>query len=289
MRAIRLLSLLCAMSIGVASLYARQKDVETDVDITQFQCDTVEISSRSMNREIKNLIILPAQYFEEELNKERFPVVYLLNGYSGNYLSWKIVCPEIEQLATDLEVIFVCPDGQNCWYWDIDDTSKSLKMETYTTQELITYIDNHYRTIASPEMRAITGMSMGGHGALWLAMRHPHVFTTCGSMSGVVDITESTQKQEITNLIGSDVKDWYSHSVVSLLPTLKSKQLNIIIDCGNQDPFYKSNYSLHQLLLQAGIEHDYIQREGAHTRAYWNNAIDYQLLYFSKIFEKYKK
>ena len=66
------------------------------------------------------------------------------------------------------------------------------------------------------------------------------------------------------------------------------KDYNIYIDCGTEDFFYKVNLDLHNRLLDKKIPHVYIARPGKHDGAYWNNAIDYQLLYFSKILRPIK-
>ena len=62
--------------------------------------------------------------------------------------------------------------------------------------------------------------------------------------------------------------------------------LSIIIDCGKDDFFYQVNENLHNEMLQKNIIHDYIVRPGGHTQQYWNNAIDYQMQFFSKFFNK---
>ena len=114
-------------------------------------------------------------------------MLYLLHGYSGRYDSWVSLKPTLPQDATRLGMIVVCPDGQNSWYWDSPIDPK-FQFETYVSKELVQYIDQNYKTITSPKGRAITGLSMGGHGGLWLGINHPDVFGACGSMSGGVDI-----------------------------------------------------------------------------------------------------
>lgn len=84
-------------------------------------------------------------------------------------------------------MIIVCPDGRNSWYWD-SPVDPSMQMESFFTDCLIPTVDSLYRTMPARGGRAITGLSMGGHGALWLAWRHPDLFGAAGSMSGGVDI-----------------------------------------------------------------------------------------------------
>ena len=138
-------------------------------------------------------------------------------------------------------------------------------------------------------MRAITGLSMGGHGALWLAFRHPDVFASAGSMSGGVDIVPFPGKWNLDNLLGKQdehLDNWKAHSVINLVPSLSNGKLNIIFDCGYDDFFFEVNNRLHEALLQQGIGHDFIVRPGNHSWKYWTNSIDYQMLFFAKCFER---
>lgn len=271
-------------------VYAQKQNLDTNAaveEITITQGDTVEVFSQKMKRNILNTIIVPAQYFDDELQEEQYPVVYLLNGYSGDHTSWPIIKPNIDDIASEMGVIIVCPDGQDSWYWD-SPTDKNMQFETYITEELVPYVDNHYRTIPHRNMRAITGLSMGGHGALWLGIRHPDIFGAAGSTSGGVSIIPFKDKWKMKLRIGdyeTNKEVWENHSVMSLVPSIKNKMIKLIMDCGSSDFFFGVNNDLHNALLEKGIEHDYIVRPGGHTKEYWNNSIDYQLLFFQKAFE----
>lgn len=246
--------------------------------------DTVYIHSSSMNKDIPNLVILPAGYRQHtDLN---YPVVYLLHGHGNRFSSWiERIRPDLDQLASHLDIIIVCPDGANSWYWD-SPVNPAYRYETYVSQELINHIDSHYRTIKSREGRAITGYSMGGHGGLWLGFRHPDLFGACGSMSGGVDIRPFPDNWDMKKALGSYAQNpqrWDEHTVINQLPVNREHgPLAIIIDCGTEDFFYKVNEALHEKLLYYRIPHDYITRPGGHTQPYWNNAIEYQLLFFKK-------
>lgn len=247
--------------------------------------DTVEVYSAKMQKSIKNVVILPDGYD----NSKKYPVVYLLHGHGGRYDGWiKKTKKTLPQDASKLGVIIVCPDGENSWYWDSPINPKS-QFETYVSKELVAHIDKNYSTINSSEGRAITGFSMGGHGGLWLGINHPDVFGACGSMSGGVDIRPYPQKWHMKDHLGAykDNKDrWEEHTIIGVLDKIEPNTIKIIIDCGHSDFFYQINENLHQEMLYRNIEHDYIVRPGAHTHDYWNNAVDYQLLFFSKFFNK---
>ena len=247
------------------------------------QVDTVSVRSTSMGTEIKNAVILPADY-EQYTN---YPVLYLLHGYGGNYAAWIQLKPNLPELATKYGMIIVCPDGKNSWYWDSPINPKS-RYETYVSQELVQYMDDHYKTRKAKTGRAVTGLSMGGHGGLWLGIRHQDVFGACGSMSGGVDIRPFPENWEMKNVLGdyySNREVWDNHTVMTQLYRIKPG-LAIIIDCGTGDFFYEVNEELHKELLYRKINHDYITRPGVHNGEYWSNSIEYQLLFFSNYFRK---
>lgn len=250
--------------------------------------DTIEVFSPKMGRNIKNVVILPAGY--EKINKnKKYPVLYLLHGYGGRYDTWATLTKKtLPQDASKSEMIVVCPDGQDSWYWD-SPVDPKFQFDTYVSSELVKHIDDNYRTIASPKGRAITGFSMGGHGGLWLGINHPDVFGACGSMSGGVDIRPFPNNWDMKKRLGNYKQNpeiWNKYTVINQLDKIEPNTLSIIIDCGKDDFFYQVNEELHKEMLYRNIPHDYIIRPGAHTHPYWNNALDYQMLFFSKFFDQ---
>ena len=251
-------------------------------DVAFLQTDTVEVPAQKMNRSIKVAVVVPHQY--RIYPDTKYPVVYLLHGAWGCYRDWPHKA-NLDSLADTYSTIIVCPDGQDSWYLD-SPIDPSFQFETFISYELVNYIDTHYRTYPRREMRAITGLSMGGHGALWNAFRHPDVFASCGSMSGGVDISKFPGRWHIADRLGdydNNQQRWIDHSVISLVPTLEPGQ-NIIIDIGYDDLFFEVNNNLHEALLQQGVEHDYTVRHGDHNWQFWVNSIDYHMMFFHKIF-----
>lgn len=249
--------------------------------------DTVNVYSISMNKEVEVVLILPEKMVNQ---KENCPVVYLLHGYGGDAKSWLNIKPKLPDLADKLDIALVCPDGENSWYWD-SPLDSSYCYETFISVELIKYVDQYYSTIADRKGRAITGLSMGGHGALWNAIRHRTIFGAVGSTSGGVDIRPFPTKWEMSKQLGDFVNNqqcWEEHTVINLVKTLQNKELAIILDCGESDFFIEVNKELHKWLLAYEIEHDFITRPGRHNGEYWSNSIDYQLLFFNKFFERNK-
>lgn len=247
--------------------------------------DTVAINSAAMHKAVKTVIIKPASY--DQANK-RFPVVYLLHGFGGNYSNWVNKVPHIQQLADELQLMIVCPDGAiGSWYFDspIDST---YKYETFVGTELNQFIDANYKTIANRKARAITGLSMGGHGGLFLGFRHANLFSACGSMSGALHVTVITKGYQVEQRLGDTAinkKYWNDWSVLNAIEQKPSDSLSIIIDCGTEDRVLPMSRAVHEKMLKLKIAHDYTERPGNHDWRYWNTAIDYQMLFFSKHFK----
>lgn len=243
--------------------------------------DTVLTHSDAMNKDIKAVVITPDNYSREE----KFPVLYLLHGYSGCYSDWIKKVPAVASLADQYDCIIVCPDGAFAsWYFD-SPVLKDFKYETYITGELVPWVDQHYSTIADRESRAITGLSMGGHGALYLAIRHQNLFGAVGSMSGCVDLIPFSKLFGISQVLGdykANPERWKENSVINMLDKIKPGALAIIFDCGYSDGFYPSNMAMHQQMVKMSIPHDFTVREGGHTWQYWSNSIVYQMLFFSR-------
>ncbi len=248
--------------------------------------DTVNVFSKSMSRNIKCVVVTPLKYPSGD---NQYPVVYLLHGARGNYSNWVTRVPDMQLLADEYEQIIVCPDGNTTsWYFD-SPVDSSSRFETHIAKELPGYIDAHYRTIPDREHRAISGLSMGGHGALFIAFRHAETFGSCGSMSGAFDVSIIPKSYGIEKVLGnvathsSYYKDW---SVLNLVDTAPKDSLQIIIDCGAQDFISYMSKALHEKMTKLKIMHDYIERPGRHDWQYWGKAVRYQLLFFKEYFKK---
>lgn len=246
------------------------------------QVDTLSVRSESMRKGIKTIVVVP------DVAKERAcPTVYLLHGFGGNYKTWLQIKPDLPRIADRMGFVFVCPDGAGSWYWD-SPRNPDVRYETFISTELVRFVDARYNTIKERSGRAITGLSMGGHGAMWNAIRHSEVFGAAGSTSGGLDIRPFPKSWEMYKQLGArdehpDV--WDTHTVINLVPGLENGRLALIVDCGYGDFFFDVNQKFHEALLERGIDHDFLVRPGEHNNTYWRNSIDYQLLFFQKYFE----
>ncbi len=248
--------------------------------------DTVWVESPSMKKKVEVVYVVPDKAAGQ--HPQACPVVYLLHGYAGNARTWLGIKPDLGKIADAKGMIFACPDGRNSWYWD-SPKHADMRYETFVSSELVAYTDAHYPTRADRSGRAVTGLSMGGHGALWNALRHKDVFGAAGSTSGGVDIRPFPKNWEMAVQLGDYELDkalWDAHTVVNQLDGLADGDLALIVDCGDRDLFIEVNQDLHRRLLERGVGHDFITRPGSHNGQYWNNSIDYQILFFEKFFSR---
>ncbi|MDN3666730.1 alpha/beta hydrolase [Algibacter miyuki] len=251
--------------------------------------DTLVVHSTVMNKDIKNVVITPDSY---KKNGPKLPVVYLLHGAGGDHKAWLSKAPNIEAYADLYNVIIVCPDGhKTSWYFD-SPIDSNMRYETYISKELVAGVDSNYNTVADKNHRAITGYSMGGHGALYLAFKHHDVWGVAASMSGGLDIRGFSHGWDLPKRLGVYAKEpenWEQNTVINMTHLLDGKNLKFMFDCGVDDFFYDANVRLHKKLLERRIPHDYIERPGAHTNQYWANSIIYQMVFFNDFFNSTKK
>ena len=263
--------------------------------VAQGRVDTIAVYSPSMKKTLKAAISFPSGY---EKGESRYPVVYLLHGGSGAFSDWHQKVTEkgiVNQLAEEHKVLIVTPGvGPASYYYD-SPLLDSVRYETYMIQELIPFIDKNYRTLAQKESRAITGLSMGGHGAITLAAKHPTLFIAAGSMSGVLNIDtdfwkvgedfRSLRKKgqiEMLGPINYQGPLFNPYTAVGLVDQLKSQKVSLIIDCGVDDFLIETNRQMHSLLMEKKVAHEYIERPGAHTWNYWTEALPVQFFFLSK-------
>lgn len=245
--------------------------------------DTISVYSPSNKKIIKAVVIKPAGYAKSSAT---FPVLYLLHGYGGNYSNWIKRVPALKEHASTFNIIIVCPDGENSWYIN-SPVEAGSNFEDFVGGELLKYVDSSYKTMPDRKHRAIAGLSMGGHGALMLGIRHKDLFGAAGSMSGALDLSGIINNYDVNKLVGDTASfPWRNYSVLHLADSISTKGLKMIFDCGVNDFLIQSSRDLHQKLNEQKVPHDYIERPGAHTWAYWGNAITYQLMYFRKFFDE---
>ncbi|ARK13390.1 alpha/beta hydrolase family protein [Fibrella sp. ES10-3-2-2] len=258
--------------------------------------DTLDVPSAAMKRMLRAAVALPESY---KKTKSNLPVLYLLHGGGGQFSDWLKQTPDkqlVQKLADQYNLIIVMTEGDRLSGYLDSPVQKDNLFETYLTNEVVDKIDNTYRTIRDRKGRVITGLSMGGHGSLYLAARHPDLYCAAGSMSGALDlnatnwrITPEFAKQiepGFTRILGpaNSTPDYYAaNSVVNMVPQLKASNLKLIIDCGVDDFLIEPNRELHRRLVYSKVDHDYTERPGAHTWDYWQNSLPYHVQFFHNV------
>ena len=267
---------------------------------SQGKTDTIAVYSKFMAKELKAAVTLPESHQKED---KSYPVLYLLHGGSGAFNDWhqKVTEPGlVQRMATEYKLIIVTPGvGPASYYYDSPEMD-SVKYESYLIEELIPQIDQNYPTLAQKESRAITGLSMGGHGAIILSAKHPHLFIAAGSMSGVMNIDTRMwkvpedfrtlrlkgQQEMLGENLNYEAPEFNPYTAVGLTDKMKENKLALIIDCGVDDFLIETNRQMHQLLLANETAHEYIERPGAHTWQYWTEALPVHLLFFDKYLKR---
>jgi enterochelin esterase-like enzyme len=265
----------------------------------------LKLSSAILGRDVHYAVYLPPDY---ALSTRRYPVVYLLHGYTDDESGW-IQFGEIN-LAADRAIaerevppmIIVMPDAGATFY--INDAAGKVRYEDMFIKELIPFIDKAYRTRADREFRGVAGLSMGGWGTLVYAFRHPDLFAAGAAFSAAVwsdeDILAMPQ-ESWDKLLGplfgaagqagqSRLTDHFRETspldLAASLPEDSLKKVRYYIDCGDDDFLIKGNCALHVLLSGRKIPHEFRVRDGGHAWTYWRTGIVEGLKFIGQSFHR---
>jgi S-formylglutathione hydrolase FrmB len=230
------------------------------------------IVSQALGGQTKPFIVyLPPSYYTPQGQNRRYPTLYLLHGSPGNFKDW-IMAGKADQSADSLiaqqkipELIMVLPDGNGRispseWGNSFD---QSQKMETFVTADLVSYIDQHFRTIAQPADRAIGGLSMGGFGAVNIAVHHPEVFGTAISLGGYYNAENSVW--------GNNAGYKRQNSPAQVLPNNRQAwKLHIFLGAATQDqPYYTDAIRFAHELDSLSIPYHLDIEKGYHSWRVW--------------------
>lgn len=274
------------------------------------------------------VVYLPAGYDADPAR--RWPVFYYLHGLGGDETNW-VDGGKLDAIAdaAGVAAIVVMPDGDNSFYVDslaTMDYDACLKDGTgllvptaprrktcvrtpaydgYITKDLISWVDATYRTIATREGRAIAGLSMGGFGALQLALRHPDLYAAAASHSGVDalmyagpfpyvagKVTLETEPKNwggglgpfgawVRAIFGPELARWRAHDPAALVATVEPGRPALYLDCGTEDEFALHNGAqyVHDLLRARGIEHAWYLGPGRHDFGFWSARLPHSLAF----------
>lgn len=212
----------------------------------------------------------------------KIPAVFLLHGAWSGPESWLdgVGRDKLATLAQANNVILIMPDGDPFgWYLD----GPEAPIESYIINELVPEV--LAKQPIDKDRMAISGLSMGGHGALTLTMKHPGLFKAVSSMSGVMDLsahgdnTPLNQSINIHKVLGdfaASGEAWLKNSVVGLTSEKPEalKGLPILLSVGLADNLtLGENQRYHQILETLRIPHEYAEDEGGHDWEYWSGQL----------------
>jgi S-formylglutathione hydrolase FrmB len=267
----------------------------------------------------KALVYLPPSY---DHSTRRYPVAYYLHGLSGNETNW-VKAGHLDATADSLiargmaELVIVMPDGDDSWWMTaslLPDFAGCVRRlpayagradsycvpwphyDDYVAYDVLRFIDGKYRTLADRAHRGLAGLSMGGYGAIALALQYPKLFAAAASHSGVVwplewapdgvtarpaGTPDSTWRRirlgeigkSMWATFGRDTIAWYSHDPVHLLARARARHDPLPAmkaDCGTGDPFLAGNRAFRDALAARGVRLEYAEYPGAHDWRYWS-------------------
>lgn len=237
----------------------------------------IRSTTLQMNTSIS--VVLP-----EKNDAAPMKVIYLLHGLSDNADAW----PDNTMLsiyADEYNVAFICPEVQRSFYSDMD---FGLNYFTYIADELPALMSRYFNISTKREDTAIMGLSMGGFGALRVALQRPERFHLCAAFSSAIRIDHfladqrDPEQKEWTGVFGHRDQLKYGEDLYQLVDNLcKTKPTSDIptihVSCGKQDFLYEQNTAFRDYVQQTDIDFHYDERDGDHNWYFWNESLKQML------------
>ena len=228
-------------------------------------------------------VYTPPGYDDAASASRRYPVVYLLHGWPGSEGNWPgmgragVTADSLIASGRIPPVVMVFPDGAGKGLLGrslyIDSYDGQSKLETFLTHRLVSWVDSSFRTIRSPESRAVVGLSDGGTAAINLALQHPNLFGACGSHSADLKLTKG---MGMGGVIGPE--PGASQLLAAKSPLLYAPEVLphldppvIYFDCGADDESAAENREFDAMLTKLGVPHTYHEFPGTHDWKYWRS------------------
>ncbi len=272
----------------------------------QSRTDCNVINSRILKQPVHYCVQLPLSYDVRESPPRRYPVLYFLHGLGQNEQTlfstggWSVIEDLRRQHKID-DFLVVAPEGKRTFY--INSPDGALRYSDFFLQEFIPYIEGKYRVRPGRKGRAITGVSMGGYGALRCAFAHPEMFSAVSAQSAAL-ITQTPQELSAAGHSGTplsrvlgpafgepiNVPHWQQNNVFMLARKNQSglKNLAIYFNCGQQDDFGFEDgaAALHRQLEAEGVKHEYHSYPGDHSLTYFLSHMGEVMEFHSRVFEQ---
>jgi len=269
----------------------------------QSRVDCAALNSRILKQAVRYCVLLPPNY--DTAAGKRFPVLYFLHGLGDNEQTlintggWDLI-DNLRRQRQIGDFLIVTPEGKRSFY--INSVGGSSNYGDFFLREFMPAIERKYRTPAGRNARAITGMSMGGYGALRLAFAYPQLFSAVSAQSPAL-ITESPQQlnaamgsgspllEMLADIFGRpiNVSHWRQNNPFLLATKNKIaiRKLAIYFNCGSNDNygFEKGAQALHQQLQAEGIAHEYHLYPGDHSLPYFLTHLSETMKFHSAVFQ----
>jgi S-formylglutathione hydrolase FrmB len=274
----------------------------------QGRTDCNVINSRILKQAVHYCVQLPPSYNVKESPPRRYPVLYFLHGLGQNEQTlfstggWSVIEDLRRQHKID-DFLVVAPEGKRSFY--VNSPRDSVRYSDFFLQEFIPYIESKYGVRPGRKGRAITGVSMGGYGALRFAFAHPEMFSAVSAQSAAL-ITQTPKElsdaahsgSPLGRLMGPafgepiDGPHWQANNVFVLARKNQSglKNLAIYFNCGQQDDFGFEDgaAALHRQLQAEGVKHEYHSYPGDHSLTYFLSHMGEVMEFHSRVFAEQK-
>lgn len=268
-------------------MLAQAPNVSPDTMLTPaaaVQVDAVRLRDESLpsaalGRTMKYRVLVPEDYGG---SARRYPVLYLLHGLDGDYTDWT-ARTNLAEYSRTVPLIIVMPDGENSWYTNAADSPQG-RFEDYILNDLHADVVRKYRTVNARYGRAIAGLSMGGYGALKMALKRPAAFAVAGSFSGAFSITQpdgiearlnEMERQRTRKIFGAgDTPARRDNDIYALAAAAKPAATPYLyVDCGTTDFLLDDNRKAIAAISRSGLAYEYHEVAGAHSWDYWDRRI----------------
>jgi S-formylglutathione hydrolase FrmB len=268
---------------------------------SRIDCDSIK--SRILNQTAHYCVMLPAGYDNATAKPpaKQYPVLYYLHGLSDNEQTlfrsggWNLI-EDLRQQHKIGDFLIVAPEGKATFY--INSADKKVLYSDFFLHEFMPSIENKYRVRRDRKSRAISGVSMGGYGAMRFAFAHPELFGSVSAQSAALVSQPSHPENSFGRFLGSvfgnpiDLPHWKQNDPLTLArqnqPRLKN--LAIYFNCGRNDEYGFENgaEALHRQLQSESIRHTYHLYPGNHGVAYFLSHLDEVMEFHSAIFQSNK-
>ena len=261
--------------------------------------DNLSLTSKILKMERKFAVYLPPDY---ETSDRSYPVLYLLHGGGDDQTGWvqfgEVLSITDKAIAEgkSTPMIIIMPDANTGRRGYTNSATGDWQYEDFFFQELMPFVEKKYRIKAEKRFRAISGLSMGGHGSFIYALHRPDLFSSacplsayCGALS--LEEAKTNLKKVTPDISDSLISKFYSkYSVLPLINNVgdsTKKTVRWYIDCGDDDFLFEGNSLAHIAMRKKDIPHEFRIRQGGHTWTYWRQSLPEVLEFISMGFHQY--